>query len=68
MSIQVGDMFRYGPDVDGYYGIGIVKENDHSNIHVDWLTSKYKEKDVEFQTTVFWENDMLHDYLWRKLS
>jgi len=76
MSIQVGDMFRYGPDIDGYYGIGIVKEivkriYPDIQTEVQWIVCKrdYKNEHFgDFGNTFFTVKELTNSPDWKKLS
>ena len=72
MSIQVGDMFRYGPDLEKNSGIAILKRIYPNNqTEVQWIVCKRdrgNEHFGDFGSTFFTVKGIVNSPDWKKLS
>jgi hypothetical protein len=72
MSIQVGDMFSYGPDLEKNSGIAIVKRiYPDIQTEVQWIVCKrdYKNEHFgDFGSTFFTVKELTNSPDWKKLS
>ena len=71
MIIRVGDMLKYGPDLNKYYGIAIVKRiiPVANQIEVHWIVSQRNYAcEEDFGSTIFTVKEISNSSYWSKLS